>query len=80
MEVASGKLIGVCVLERLPVVVPDEPDWDIEYRAWQAVRTLGLLLLLLGCVCVCKGLPGSSPDFSRQSLLLSASASFRKCR
>ena len=35
---ASGKLFGVCVLERLPVVVPEDPDWELEYRAWQAVR------------------------------------------
>ena len=35
---ASGKLFGACVLERLPVVVPEDPDWELEYRAWQAVR------------------------------------------
>lgn len=33
---AAGKLVGVCVFERLPVVVPRPPEWELEYAAWQA--------------------------------------------
>ncbi|KAL4856353.1 39S ribosomal protein L46 [Chlorella vulgaris] len=32
---SSGKLVGVCVFERLPVVIPYDPEWEQEHRAWQ---------------------------------------------
>ncbi|KAL4440471.1 hypothetical protein ABPG75_003472 [Micractinium tetrahymenae] len=36
---ASGKLMGAVVFERLPVVIPEEPEWELDYRQWQqAVR------------------------------------------
>lgn len=32
---SSGKLFGVCLLERLPVVIPEDPEWQQEHYAWQ---------------------------------------------
>lgn len=43
---AAGKLYGACVLERLPVVVPESPAWEQEYMQWQAVRPVRCLRLL----------------------------------
>lgn len=36
---SGGKLFGVCVLERLPVIIPDPPEWEQEHREWQQVRS-----------------------------------------
>ncbi|KAL4419359.1 hypothetical protein ABPG77_001586 [Micractinium sp. CCAP 211/92] len=32
---ASSKLLGAVVFERLPVIIPEEPEWEREYREWQ---------------------------------------------
>lgn len=32
---SSGKLLGAVVFERLPVIIPEDPDWELEYREWQ---------------------------------------------
>eukprot|EP00884_Botryococcus_braunii_P010691 jgi/Botrbrau1/19623/Bobra.0448s0003.1 len=58
-EKPASKLIAACVLERLPVVVADMPDWEIEYKAWQWERAKRYL----------KPLPPelSQPDTSRQA-------------
>lgn len=37
---ASGKLLGAVVFERLPVIIPEEPEWEREYREWQQVSWL----------------------------------------
>lgn len=34
---SSGKLLGAVVFERLPVIIPEDPDWELEYREWQQV-------------------------------------------
>lgn len=32
---SSGRLLGAVVLERLPVVFPYPPEWELEYAAWR---------------------------------------------
>lgn len=33
--VAGSPLLSVCVFERLPVVMPQLPQWEVEYADWQ---------------------------------------------
>jgi hypothetical protein len=37
---AQGRLFGVCVFERLPVIIPEPPEWEMEHIAWQQVGRL----------------------------------------
>ncbi|KAK9803311.1 hypothetical protein WJX72_011878 [[Myrmecia] bisecta] len=32
---ASTPIYGACILERSPVIVPDEPAWENEYLTWR---------------------------------------------
>jgi large subunit ribosomal protein L46 len=33
---SSGQYASACALERLPVVMPERPAWEVEYKKWQA--------------------------------------------
>lgn len=33
---AADRLFGACVLERLPVIMPEVPEWETEYLGWKA--------------------------------------------
>lgn len=32
---AAERLVGACVLERLPVIMPEASEWETEYLTWQ---------------------------------------------
>ncbi|KAL6783976.1 MRPL46 [Auxenochlorella protothecoides x Auxenochlorella symbiontica] len=32
---APGRVFGACVFERLPLVVPPHPDWEVEHSRWR---------------------------------------------
>lgn len=56
---ASGKVLGAVVFERLPVIIPELPEWESSYLAWQqSVRAKHT-----------KTLPTDFTDFKESELL-----------
>jgi hypothetical protein len=35
---AAGNLYAACLFERLPLVAPEDPGWQIEYEEWTSSR------------------------------------------
>ena len=64
---ASGSmqtpLFGSMLVERIPVVVPDAPDWEREYQEWSQARRDKFKVKLPDSVVEPKGLEENLPDF-----------------
>ena len=59
----SGSLYGSMLVERLPIVLPEDPAWEREYREWSEARADKYRVALPDQIVEPKGLIENLPDF-----------------
>lgn len=60
---ANNSLYGSMLVERIPVVIPEAPAWEREYKEWSEARRDKFRVKLPDQIVEAKGLLDNLPDF-----------------
>ena len=63
----SNALYGSMLVERIPVVIPEAPEWEREYKEWSQARRDKFKVKLPDQIVEAKGLLENLPDFEPAS-------------
>ncbi len=63
----SNALYGSMLVERIPVVIPEAPEWEREYKEWSQARRDKFKVKLPDQIVEAKGLLETLPDFEPAS-------------